>query len=179
AGLTPRLRTLLKRCLERDPKARIPDVSAVKFLLQEALVDNEAVPSAISPIGRKPVWKRALPYGLTAVVAAAVTWAAVRILTPVARPSVTRLQFTLPEGQFFTNVGRNVIAISPDGRKIVYNAGSRLHLRSMSEAGYKPIPGTEVFQAVTNPVFSPDGQWVAFYAVSDRAIKRIPVTGGV
>jgi len=179
AGVTPRLRTLLKRCLERDPKARIPDVSAVKFLLQETLVDNEAVPSAISPIAQKPVWKRALPYALTALVAAAVTWAAVRILIPVARPTVTRLQFTLPEGQFFTNVGRNVIAISPDGRKIVYNAGSRLHLRSMSEAESKPIPGTEVFQGVTNPVFSPDGQWVAFYAVSDRAIKRIPVTGGV
>jgi eukaryotic-like serine/threonine-protein kinase len=177
AGVTPRLRTLLKRCLERDPKARIPDVSAVKFLLQDAIVDaNGPVAASRSP---RPVWKRALPYALTAVVAAAVTWAAVSILTPVARPSVTRLQLTLPEGQFFTNVGRNVIAISPDGTKIVYNAGSRLQLRSMSEAESRPIPGTEVFQGVTSPVFSPDGQWVAFYAVSDRAIKRIPVGGGV
>jgi hypothetical protein len=36
-----------------------------------------------------------------------------------------------------------------------------------------------VFQGVTSPVFSPDGQWIAFYAITDRAIKRIPVTGGV
>jgi WD40 repeat protein len=104
---------------------------------------------------------------LTAVFAAALAGATVWLLKPVARPGVVRLQFTLPEGQFFTNVGRNVIAISPDGTRIVYNASSRLNLRLMSEAEAKPVPGTEVFQGITNPVFSPDGESIAFYAVSD------------
>ena len=38
--------------------------------------------------------------------------------------------------------------------------------------------GTEGYQAVTSPVFSPDGRSVAFHATSDQTIKRIALTGG-
>ena len=177
SGLTPRLRTLLKRCLERDPRARVPEVSAVRFLLQDALGEAAASDGeTVAPMAQKPT--RLTPLLVTALVAAALSGAAVWFLKPLPRPGVTRLQFTLPEGQAFSNVGRNVVAISPDGTRMVYNAGSRLNLRVMSETEARPIPGTEVFQGVTHPVFSPDGGWIAFYAVNERAIKRIPIAGG-
>ena len=48
----------------------------------------------------------------------------------------------------------------------------------MSDLEARPIPGTETFQAIVNPVFSPDGRSLAFYASSDRTIKKIAVTGG-
>ena len=48
----------------------------------------------------------------------------------------------------------------------------------MSEADTKPIQGTERFQAVADPVFSPDGRSLAFHAVYDQTLKRIAVTGG-
>ena len=176
--ISPRLRTLLKCCLERDPKARVPDVSAVRYLLQDAVGDADdrgGQPDASPHRPRTQV----MPFLLTAFAAAAIAGAAAWLLKPVPRVAVTRLQFPVPVGQSFSNVGRNVIAISPDGTRVVYNAGLRLNVRVMAEAEAKPIPGTEVFQGVTSPVFSPDGQWVAFYAISDRAIKRIPVAGGV
>ena len=42
----------------------------------------------------------------------------------------------------------------------------------------RPITGTESLQNVINPVFSPDGQSVAFFTGGDNTIKRIAVTGG-
>ena len=45
--------------------------------------------------------------------------------------------------------------------------------RSWTRRGFK---GTEGFARVTEPVFSPDGRSIAFYA--DRALKKIAVTGG-
>ena len=47
------------------------------------------------------------------------------------------------------------------------------YLRSMSDFEARPIPGTD---AAINPVFSPDGQSLAFW--SDSALKRIAVSGG-
>ena len=91
---------------------------------------------------------------------------------------MTRFAFPLPEGQTFTNTGRNTVAISPDGARMVYVANSRLYLRSLSELDARPIPGTEELPDVINPVFSPDGQSVAFFTTGDNTIKRIAVTGG-
>ena len=95
-------------------------------------------------------------------------------------PLVTRFRFVLGEGQQFTNPGR-LVAISPDGTRMVYSANQRLYLRSMSELEAKPIPGTEVPQGfVAEPVFSPDSRSVAFISFSRRTLtlKRIAVGGG-
>ena len=116
---------------------------------------------------------------LAAVLAGALTFAAAWSLRPSPPPlAVTRSVFPLPEGQSFTNPGRNTVAISPDGARMVYVANSRLYLRSLSEVDARPITGTERFQNVINPVFSPDGQSVAFFTTGDNTIKRIAVTGG-
>ena len=68
-----------------------------------------------------------------------------------------------------------MIAISPDGRQIAYLAANRLYVKSMDERDARPItePGPS---AIVSPVFSPDGESIAFW--SDGAIKRIAVSGG-
>ena len=38
------------------------------------------------------------------------------------------------------------------------------------------IPGTQ--EPLVNPVFSPDGEWVAFFSGPDRQLKKVLVTGG-
>ena len=75
----------------------------------------------------------------------------------------------------FTGTGRHVMTLSPDGTKLVYVANEQLYLRNMHELTSAPIPGTEGSNPI-EPVFSPDGQWVAFY--SRGALKKVPVTGG-
>ncbi|MGK2963960.1 MAG: protein kinase domain-containing protein [Gemmatimonadaceae bacterium] len=75
------------------------------------------------------------------------------------------------------------VAISPDGRRIVYNVivGSTAMLvtRRLDEVEAHPIPGTE---SGRNPTFSPDGEWIAFQqgaeATRDFPLKKVPVGGG-
>ena len=68
------------------------------------------------------------------------------------------------------------MAVSPDGRRFVYNTGKGLHLRTMGELQARLIPGTE--EDLTSPFFSPDGQSVGFWAVAERQLKRIALSGG-
>ena len=81
---------------------------------------------------------------------------------------------TLPEGQQFRNLGRPVTALSPDGRRFVYNATGGLYLRAMGELSARLIPGTE--ETLTTPTFSADAQSVAYF--QDARLKRIAISGG-
>src|SRR4029079_5048151 len=72
------------------------------------------------------------------------------------------------------------------GRQIVYVANRQLFLRRLSDLEATPIKGTEPRDepgggpatGVNRPVFSPDGLSLAYYAIADRVIKRIPASGG-
>ena len=70
--------------------------------------------------------------------------------------------------------GRGADAIlSPDGTRLVYVAQSKLFTRPLDRAISTELPGTEGAQA---PFFSPDGQWIAFFA--NRKLKKISLQGG-
>ena len=69
----------------------------------------------------------------------------------------------------------SAIAVSPDGANIVYVRNDRLHLLPISATQSSLIPGTE---GALNPVFSPDGKWVAFWMFKDRSLKKIALSGG-
>ena len=106
----------------------------------------------------------------TLVVGAAVAGVAVWSLTrPVSRLP-TRFAITLPS-RVSPAVGQNV-AISPDGRTLVY-AADQLYRREMAQLGVQPIPGTE---SAFTPFFSPDGQWVGFS--QPGSLRRMSLAGG-
>jgi serine/threonine-protein kinase len=78
-----------------------------------------------------------------------------------------------------TGIGGPHVLISPDGTRLVYRIRGadgkvRLATRSLDRLQATPLAGTE---NAANPFFSPDGQWVGFFA--DRKLKKIPVQGGV
>jgi serine/threonine-protein kinase len=92
---------------------------------------------------------------------------------------VTRASITLPADQA-PAPGLNahpVVAISPDGERIVYTAGStgsyQLFLRRMDQFEATPIPGTH---GGHGPFFSPDGRAVAYF--QQGALKRVSLDGG-
>ena len=72
----------------------------------------------------------------------------------------------------------SAVAFSPDGTSLVYVAnrvGKRLlYLREMDSFEAKPIPGTERAEA---PFFSPDGQWVGFFA--GGKLKKVSLAAGI
>jgi serine/threonine-protein kinase len=77
------------------------------------------------------------------------------------------------------------LAFSPDGKQIVYVANDQLgrspvgapqlYVRAMDQLEARPIAGTE---GAAGPFFSPDGQWIGFFAVADRVLKKVRIAGG-
>lgn len=69
-----------------------------------------------------------------------------------------------------------VVTLSPDGERFVYVGGapgnSRLFLREMNRFDAVPLAGTE---GAHGPFFSPDGNWVAFFA--QGSLKKVRVSG--
>jgi eukaryotic-like serine/threonine-protein kinase len=107
---------------------------------------------------------------LVGAIAAATAW----MLKPVEARPVMRFTHRLGE-ETFSRTGRPVLAISRDGRRLVYVAGTRLYLRNLDEANVKPIPGTD--ENPSSPFFSPDGEWVGFWS-SNGSLKKIRIAGG-
>jgi serine/threonine protein kinase/Tol biopolymer transport system component len=157
---------LLRRCLERDPKQRLRDIGEARFLLDDA-------PS--------PAAKSRIPLVVTAGLAlitfiAGIAGGAWWYSTRPIDHSLMRLDVDLgPDsvsGRFTTAV------ISPDGSRLVFPMKSpdgkqTLATRLLSEAKPVLLPGTE---SGRDPFFSPDGEWIGFFA--DAKMKKISVRGG-
>ncbi len=97
-----------------------------------------------------------------------------------ASPSMLRFSFDLGATLRITNSGLNVeLAISPDGRQIIYSARSegtsQLYLRPLDRLEPEQIPGT---QGGRLPFFSHDGEWIGFYDELDIGLKHLSVRGG-
>jgi Tol biopolymer transport system component len=67
----------------------------------------------------------------------------------------------------------NHVALTADGRALLYSAGPLLHLRRLDALEAQPVDGT---QGAYDPFFSPDGRWFGFFVGND--LKKIRVTGG-
>jgi len=68
------------------------------------------------------------------------------------------------------------MALSPDGATLVVRDSSRngrLWVKRGTALDPVPIPGTE---RASNPVFSPDGEWIAF--VADQKLRKVRPSGG-
>jgi Tol biopolymer transport system component len=157
-----RLRRLLVRCLERDPKQRLRDIGEARILLSRPI--EEEPPGSRAPVHRAR-WAAALLGGiLLAVTAGVVTW----MLRPV--PSVPLRRFDLPEA--LANVAD--FAIAPDGSRLAYILDGRLFVRRLDELDAKDLGRVHV--TARQVVWSPDGGTIAF--IAEGSIVSIPADGG-
>jgi serine/threonine-protein kinase len=182
ANLHPKTEELIRRCLAKNRKDRWHAIADVRVELETIMADPHGLKLvAAREVPRQPLWRRAIPFATTAVLVAAVAVAAT-IAVMNSRPSppaaVTRFPFVLPDGQHFTNGARNLIALSPDGATIVYEANGQLYLRSMGDMDARSIQGTGTSQNAAAPFFSPDGRWVGFQSRAEQRLKKIAITGG-
>jgi serine/threonine protein kinase len=81
------------------------------------------------------------------------------------------------DAPLYTEWGASAI-LSPDGKRLVFVATDsdqkrRIYLRSLDQLQAAPLPGTE---NVSDHFFSPDGQWLGFFA--EGKLKKISVQGG-
>ena len=180
--LHPRIRQMLERCLEKKPRNRYTGIGDARVDIEFALAHPEgaAVAAEAGRMAPRPAKGRLALVGLAA---AAVAAAAVWSLLPAPAPGpVVRFPFVLPESQTFTRPELSMIAISPDGRRLAYVANGQIHVRNLNETQSRPVDGARADGAgPATPVFSPDGEWIAYIEVltpADAILKRVPVSGG-
>jgi len=177
ARFNPRLIDVLRRCLEKSPKQRWHAAADVRIELEDVMGRAEMVNEPRQTTGKpQGMWRRVLLVAASLVIGALGSSYSVWMLKPELPRSVSRFVIPLPEGQQFTDQSGQIVAISPDGTNVVYVANQRLYLRAMSALEARAIPGSE--GNVSSPVFSPDGRTVAFYSVSESALKRLDIAGG-
>src|SRR5262249_32452314 len=153
--LDTRVRSLLRRCLTRDPHGRMRDIGEARIAIDEILkAPSTPIPAATTKRSLVPLWSfLALALLMTGVG----LWGWMRPI-PHLRQPVTRFTTSLPDGSGPAEGG---IAISPDGSRIAFAAGSKrqIYIRMIDQFDAKPIPDTE---GATFLSFSPDGQWISF-----------------
>jgi Tol biopolymer transport system component len=174
------IRALLRRCLQKDPHKRLPHIGVARLEIDEVPAPQPLAGQQVSGKSASARWSRAVPFAVVAVLAGVVaaTIALKVKQAPAGRP--TRLTLQVPDGPRFTSQNRQALGISPDGTHVAYSTLAGLYVRAMSEFDAKLVLATSVTDAravIQQPVFSPDGQWIAF-ATGENLIRKVSVNGG-
>ncbi len=165
----PALDRVVKVCLAKESDERW---QAANDLCRELKWIAESGPQSASQMsapvkGIRALGRRPIIVGLGALLLGlAIASLAVWSLKPSPPQPVTRTVINLPSGQQLAGLENGpAVALSPDGTHLVYVARQggtqQIYLRAMDSLEARPISGTE---GALNPFFSPDGQWVGFFA---------------
>jgi Tol biopolymer transport system component/predicted Ser/Thr protein kinase len=159
---------LLRRCLVKDPRRRLRDIGDAMPLLDGV--------RELAPARRPWVW-----IGVAAVLAIALCVAAVgwwRATRPAPLHPLVQLSADLPPATTINRFRGVQMALSPDGTRIAVielhqPGGYRLATRQLNQSEFAPLPGTE---GANMPFFSPDSQWIGFFA--NGKLKKVAIQGG-
>ena len=169
AGTPSRLRELVARCLQKDPRQRQRDIGDVKLELDAIAAggsDAMPVPGAARTRTRPSLALVAAIVLVAAAIGVAIGWGLTRNSVAPAG-ATTRFIVDSPPGP-----DPQGPLLTPDGRVLIF-ATDRLYRRDLGAFQATPMPGTE---GATTPMISPDGRWVAFFA--NGKIKKVSLSGG-
>jgi serine/threonine-protein kinase len=175
--LHPRLKELLRRSLEKDPKKRWQAVGDLRVEIEAVLADPRGIQVAdVAGARPGPRLRAHALWALASVVAIVLTAFVARGLAPAPEQPVRRFALD-PGGPLGEYNPGSMVALSPDGSHLAYlaiNEGDQnLHLRPMDAFEATVIPETTGASA---PFFSPDGQWLAFF--NGPTLKKVQLPAG-
>jgi Tol biopolymer transport system component/predicted Ser/Thr protein kinase len=175
----PALDRVVKKCLAKEPEKRwqsASDLTDALTWIAEGGSQGASLPAASAKdtalLGRRTLVLAAGCSLAVGIVAAIAGWN----LKPVpARPAqpVSRVIVPLPPNEQLTGNTGTMLALAPDGTQLAYVAGGKIYLRALDTLEAKPLTGTE---GAFSPFFSPDGQWIGFFA--NGKLKKVAVNGG-
>ncbi len=183
----PALERAVERCLEKDPDERWQSAHDLHKELE--WIAEDGLRKSVSSVKA-----RRFPFALTGAIGilclvAGLLFGFLRPSPPPADPTVSRLFTHVRPAEELGDWGsgpptararpltRTALAFSPDGTQLVF-VGRRddvqqLYIRSIDQYEARSLPETEVAML---PFFSPDEEWVGFFA--ERQLKKVPITGG-
>ena len=168
----PSIRRLIRRCLQKDPAARIHDAADARIELTDALsAPAGSDEAAVSPRTRGRAALVALSLAALLAVAVASWW---RAGSRSPSPSAPALEFGVTFPDYF--MPTDGLAISPDGRRIAANVWSNagdIWVHSFDGSQPRPLAGGE---RGSFPFWSPDSTTLGFY--QGGQIVTISPTGG-
>jgi Tol biopolymer transport system component len=168
------LEGVLGTCLEKDPEDRWQSARELKHALGWVAGQGMTSPATRSPA----------PLGWTAVAGVLVLALMVvgtlflRATRPPPLRPLVRLNAEIAADTPLARVDGSVLALSPDGARLALTLRGadgkvRLHTRLLQQNQFTALAGTE---NAFSPFFSPDGEWIGFFA--DDKLKKISVEGG-
>jgi eukaryotic-like serine/threonine-protein kinase len=150
AKLGSRARDLLGRCLDKNSKRRWHAAADLRREIETILADPQGlVVAERAPTALGRLWKYALVSLAAAILASGIT--AFWYSRPSKPSGITRFPITLSMSDSLLNGRLPVVAVSPDGSKVVYSANGQGFIRSMSDFEARPIPGGESGQSFRQP----------------------------
>jgi serine/threonine-protein kinase len=180
SSLHPRIRELLRRCLNRDPRKRWQAVGDIRLELEQADADPVRIVQTSETVSAARRRRWVLPaLCAVAVLLALLSAAAGWMLKPSGEvQSVRRFSHILGEGVQFSNVNRPIVAVSPDGSSFAFVANNSIYVRRLDDLVARPVPGTLDGPSPNSPFFSPDGQWLGYFSQTGHLQKVSTVGGG-
>jgi serine/threonine-protein kinase len=179
----PAVRRLLRRCLEKDRQRRLPDIGVARLELDDSQSTPPDEPVDAKARAERPISRarRVFPWaiavmGLLAGGVALFVSAPWRTATPA---TLQRVSVELgADASLLIDQGAAAV-ISPNGQTLAFvaqppgTAPSRLYVRQLNQLQAQSLAATD---GARDPFFSPDGQWVGFFA--GGKLKKIAVSGG-
>ena len=184
AAAPPGLDRVVERCLAKSPGHRWQSMGDVRALLEDVAAGRLAPTAAEQAVEPPERPARLRLFAVAAVlalpVAIAAAWIVGRSTAPAVVPApqpVVVSVLSAPELGGFDDLSNP--ALSPDGRRVAFightSKGSGIWVRELDSLEAQPLEGP------VNPgwlTFSPDGEWIAYFDVSDRTLMKVSVHGG-
>jgi serine/threonine protein kinase/Tol biopolymer transport system component len=172
------VRSVLRRCLQKDPARRLRDVADGRLELEEP----PPGPSTSAVAYPQSIASRVLPWALCFALTVGLLVSALTRREAFGDRPISRLDLIVPEGnqhpELFDAEGA-AVAISPDGSQVglvlVRSVERQIYLRRLDAPDMIPLRGTENARVLC---FSPDGRSIAF-VTSDRNVKTISLRDGL
>jgi len=180
AAIPVQVRALLRRCLQKDKTLRLRDAGDARIEIQEVLASPTAVVGSV--VAATKGWRERAAWPTAGVLALIAIALAIVLVLRAPKPPQPQQPIRLSaeigvDASLYTGQGPATI-LSPDGTRLALVASGsdqkrRIYVRPLDQLQAKVLSGTE---NALDPFFSPDGQWIGFFA--DGKLKKISVQGG-
>jgi eukaryotic-like serine/threonine-protein kinase len=173
------IRSLIQRCLKKDPKCRLQAIGDARIAIEEAITTPDQDEALLSSPQPRPIRRRRLPWAAVFLTGALLAGIAVLIFA-LRRPHPPAIHFRAVTN--FSGVQSHP-ALSPDGHSVAFvsdrDGHHNIYVGLLN--GANPVKITDDANLKTTPCWSPDGTEIAYARLNDSGIWdlwKVPALGG-